>query len=525
MKTGAIYVRRSVSTDKGESIKSQVEMCKTYAKTQGITIDESLIYCDEGYSGKDTNRPKFKQMINDLKRKEFEVLLCYRLDRISRSLNDFSALIDTMKAFDISFISIKEKFDTSTPMGNSMMYIASVFSELERETISERIKDNMASLSHSGRWLGGVTPTGFKSTLVTSLDDNLNKKKVYKLSAISSEISLVCFLFNMFLKLKSLAKLEEYCYRHKIKSKNNLLFSQSSLRQILINPVYCIGDKYLYDYLKSKNFTISNDRSKFNGSCSVLSYKINNSTFISLARHKGIIKSRDWIDVQRIVLENSKLASRQGTSSIGLLSGLIYCDLCSNLMRVKHGRRTKTGLSYYYLCTLKEGDKKNCSSLNLKGIYIDDLVFIRIKNLLAINDISSIFLRFLITDRKLLINNSLFYKDRQSDTRDDEIKHLEDKLNRLKLQIKGDMSSSSYKHICKEIKSIESRMLDLSEVSANSNSEEDDLQLMNKIDRYYKNILLETNVFDLDFKEKKYLVNQVLDSLYWDNSKISMVFK
>ncbi len=104
-------------------------------------------------------------------------MVCYRLDRISRNIGDFANLIEELNELHISFISIKEQFDTSSPMGRAMMYIASVFSQLERETIAERIRDNMLELSKSGRWLGGNTPTGYTSESVSSVTIDGKVKK------------------------------------------------------------------------------------------------------------------------------------------------------------------------------------------------------------------------------------------------------------------------------------------------------------------------------------------------------------
>ena len=136
MKIAAIYVRKSIKTGKGESIKSQIDMCRQYANDRDIVVDNSFIYYDEGYSGKDFNRPQFKQMLNDLNKNNFNILLCYRLDRISRNVSDFSSVLDTLQEYKVDFISIKEQFDTSTPMGRAMIYIASVFAQPERETIA-----------------------------------------------------------------------------------------------------------------------------------------------------------------------------------------------------------------------------------------------------------------------------------------------------------------------------------------------------------------------------------------------------
>jgi site-specific DNA recombinase len=155
MKTAAIYTRKSKYTGKGESIDNQIKVCKEHLARNAI--NNFLIYEDEGFSGKNIERPKFQAMLRDAKDKKFDILICYRLDRVSRNIADFAALIQELEKYNISFISVSEQFDTSTPMGRAMMYIASVFAQLERETIAERIKDNMLELAKTGRWLGGRT--------------------------------------------------------------------------------------------------------------------------------------------------------------------------------------------------------------------------------------------------------------------------------------------------------------------------------------------------------------------------------
>ena len=128
----AIYSRKSKFTGKGESIGNQVELCKEYIRAHyGETaLKNIVIYEDEGFSGGNLNRPDFKKMMEAAKKHKFKAIIVYRLDRISRNISDFAGLIEELAHLDIAFISIKEQFDTGTPMGRAMMYIASVFSQL-----------------------------------------------------------------------------------------------------------------------------------------------------------------------------------------------------------------------------------------------------------------------------------------------------------------------------------------------------------------------------------------------------------
>ena len=158
----AIYSRKSKTTDKGESIGNQVEMCRNYINANAPGEEhEFLIYEDEGFSGKNTKRPEFLRMMQDAKKKRCQQVVVYRLDQISRNIVDFMTITEKLQSSGIGFISINEHFDTTTPMGRAMMQIAAVFAQLERETIAERVQDNMLMLSYTGRWLGGKTLLDF----------------------------------------------------------------------------------------------------------------------------------------------------------------------------------------------------------------------------------------------------------------------------------------------------------------------------------------------------------------------------
>ena len=153
----AIYSRKSKYTGRGESIAGQGELCLEYLRLHygEQTANTALYYEDEGYSGKNLERPAFERMVRDARKGKIQMIVCYRLDRISRNIGDFAKLIEELTAMDIAFISLREQFDTASPMGRAMMYITSVFSQLERETIAQRIRDNMMELAKTGRWLGG----------------------------------------------------------------------------------------------------------------------------------------------------------------------------------------------------------------------------------------------------------------------------------------------------------------------------------------------------------------------------------
>ena len=111
----AIYSRKSKFTGKGESIGNQIELCKQsiHLSYPDLSDDDILIFEDEGFSGGNTNRPQFQEMLKQCRQRQIRCIVCYRLDRISRNVGDFSSLIDELNRLDITFNSISEKFDTT----------------------------------------------------------------------------------------------------------------------------------------------------------------------------------------------------------------------------------------------------------------------------------------------------------------------------------------------------------------------------------------------------------------------------
>lgn len=314
----AIYSRKSKITDKGDSTFNQIECCKDYALKTFTNIEEIITYTDEGFSGGSTNRPMFKQMMQDAKANQFNLLICYRLDRISRNIAQFSNTYEILQHHSIEFVSVKEQFDTSSPIGRAMLNIAMVFAQLERETIAERIKDNMHALARSGRWLGGTCPTGFKSVAIDYYDHHLNKKKMYKLSPLPEEISLVKIIFNSYLTLGRLRRVENHLNELGIKTKNNCNFSAATIKDILINPVYAHADSHIYDYFTTLGANICGKPTDYTGKFGTTAYnRTDQSTkpakpnspdqwIISTGKHQGIIPGAQWVKVQTILLKNSR---------------------------------------------------------------------------------------------------------------------------------------------------------------------------------------------------------------------------
>ncbi|MEF7565044.1 recombinase family protein [Bacillus infantis] len=177
----AIYVR--VSTDEqakhGYSIPAQIEKLEAYCISQGWEIKEK--YIDEGYSAKDLNRPKFEEMMNQIKNGKIDVLLVYRLDRLTRSVVDLYEILKILDQHNCMFKSATEVYDTTNAMGRLFITLVAAIAQWERENLAERVRFGMEKKIKSGKWKGGTPPYGYKM-----VDKNLivNEKEVHVVKKI-----------------------------------------------------------------------------------------------------------------------------------------------------------------------------------------------------------------------------------------------------------------------------------------------------------------------------------------------------
>lgn len=387
-----IYSRKSVYTGKGESIDNQIEMCKQYLYTKFPDAPDKNIsvYEDEGFSAKNTERPQFQQMLRDINLKKPDFVVCYRLDRISRNVSDFSTLIEELNNRNISFICIKEEFDTSKPMGKAMMFIASVFAQLERETIAERVRDNMVMLARTGRWLGGTTPTGYTSEKHQEIIIDGKIKTSCKLKDNPEELRGIDIIFDKYLELRSVSGVSKYLISQNIKSRNGKFYSLLGIKEILQNPVYCIADKEAFDYFVEKNADVCFEEKDCSNKYGLISYNKRDykkkhaprqsvdKWIIAIGKHKGRIEGRKWVAIQKILEENIPTGKKPAKmhNHYSLLSGFIYCEKCGSRMFAKQrSGKTANSASFDYMCNSKlRGGKALCDCQNLNGGQTDNIV-------------------------------------------------------------------------------------------------------------------------------------------------------
>ncbi len=524
----AIYSRKSKYTGKGDSIGNQIQMCKDYITSiypnEKISFTE---YEDEGYTGAITDRPQFKKLMNDITKKNYDALICYRLDRISRNVADFSSTLSFLQNYNTNFISIKEQFDTSTPMGRAMIYIASVFAQLERETIAERVRDNMMELAKSGKWSGGRLPLGYDSETFSYTDENGKERKSVKLVPNEKELELVKLIYDTYLKEGSLHKTEVYFSINNIKSNKGILLEKTSLKVILQNPIYVKSTQRIMDYLENNSWNVYGNPDGVSG---LLSYNktssiIKDGKYVKIPKHKedwiaavsnipGIIDDDQWIKVQEQFKANKNTFPRLGKTNNALLTGKLKCGLCKSNMRVVHGRVSKvTGEKFfYYSCSLKTKSRSTlCSSKNVKADRIEESILTSLEKLG--NDKTKFY-----NNLKKSLNTSTRNKNLKLEIEklksqiDDKQKLLNGLLDKLALAPDiEEIFLKRIKDIKSEINVLEKQIDELKDTISKNESVEFTLDLT-------KTLLDKcTNIRNLPFEVQKQVINGLIESIDYNS--------
>jgi DNA invertase Pin-like site-specific DNA recombinase len=348
----AIYARQSVDKKDSLSIESQIEECKNK-----LTEEEarSEVYSDRGFSGKNTDRPQFQQMLEAIRDGSVKKIIVYKLDRISRSILDFSRMFAEFEKHEVQFLSCIENFDSSTPMGKAMLYIIAVFAQMERESIQQRIRDNYYARGEKGFYLGGPPAYGY-----SKVDFVIDNKKTHCYEAKVDEADIVQYLYEQFVyEHKSINELARWLNDNNVKKRRKGAWLGATVSLLLSSPIYVMADSRVYTLLRSKGATINNPVDDFIGENGCYTYgktsdrkgaakfKDYSTEFVTVAPHKGIVSSDLWLAAQER-FEQFKGRTNVGTGSFSWLQGLVRCPCgySKYATRFKH----KNDNIYYFYC-------------------------------------------------------------------------------------------------------------------------------------------------------------------------------
>jgi site-specific DNA recombinase len=349
----AIYTRKS--SEEGleqnfNSLDAQREAALAYIQSQRHEGWKCLTqrYDDGGFSGGNMDRPALRRLLADVEAGKIDCVLCYKVDRLSRSLLDFTRIIGIFEKHHVAFVSITQQFNSATSMGRLVLNVLLSFAQFEREIISERTRDKIAATRRKGKWSGGLPILGY------DVD-----RTVPRLIVNTREAVRVRAIFDLYLEHRGLLPVVRELTRRGWRTKawvtrkgrklGGRPFTKTSLHQLLTNPT-CAG-------------------------------KLRYKTEIHPGEHPAIVDPLQWQKVQELLHGNHHGGPRVPHNGSGaILKGLLHCRPCGGAMTPTHA--TKGGKRYrYYVCSSALRQGRDCPSRSVPAGPLERIVVEQISKL------------------------------------------------------------------------------------------------------------------------------------------------
>lgn len=354
----AIYIRVSTThqIDK-DSLPMQRKDLIAYCELI-LGIEDYEIFEDAGYSGKNTDRPAFQEMMQKIRAGSFSHLLVWKIDRISRNLLDFAEMYEELQSLRVTFVSKNEQFDTSNAMGEAMLKIILVFAELERNMTSERVTATMISRANQGLWNGGRIPYGYSYDAETSA-----------FSIIQDEADVCQLMKTDYFEHKSIIHTARLLNDKKIPTRSGALWSPTAVWKILSSPFY--AGVYRYNHYKGTENRTLNPEEEW---------------VLVPDHHPAIFTLEEHEKLCDILDANKRTANLPGqkhrAKNVYVFSGILYCGKCGNKLVSTPGRlqadnfRTTT-----YSCP-KKRKTHECDNPSVNDLIVGEFVINYILNML-----------------------------------------------------------------------------------------------------------------------------------------------
>ena len=365
----AIYCRVSTEeqSENGYSIDEQERLLEEWCKKMGYVIYKC--YSDRGISGKNIkDRPALKELLSDAKAGKFDMVISWKINRVSRKLEDVLKIVNLLEKNNITFKSYSEPFETDTPAGRMQFQMMALIGEFERGTIAQNVKMGMIAKAKSGNWCGGRV-LGYD--LVPNNSPEEEKKGKNKLEINEKEAKVVRFIFNEYSKGKGYKAITNKMNKLGYKTKKGNNFSVGSIRDILTNPVY-IGE---IRYNVRQNWSEKRRRN------------INPNPIRVKGKHEAIIDRELWDKVQ-LILESKKGKPSRIYDGEYPLTGILRCPKCGAGMVISRTTNTladgtKKRIAYYCCGNWKNKGTSVCNSNTIRVDKANEYVFKKIEELVS----------------------------------------------------------------------------------------------------------------------------------------------
>lgn len=355
----AIYIRVSTTyqVDR-DSLPMQRKDLAAYSELV-LGISDYEIFEDAGYSGKNTDRPAFQEMMQRTRKGEFSHILVWKIDRISRNLLDFAEMYEELQELRVTFVSKNEQFDTSTAIGEAMLKIILVFAELERNMTSERVTAAMISRANNGQWNGGRIPFGY--------DYDPEKKEF----SIREDEEKICQLLKKdYLESKSLTHTARFLNESGYKTRAEAEWSPTAVWIIASSPFY--AGIYRYNRYKGVEHRVENPEEEW------VLVPDHHPAIFTLEEHEAMLQ----LLKKNLRSFENPIGRPHGTDNIHLFSGIVYCGKCGSKMTSTPGRLHTDGYRTSIYSCPKRRKTKNCDNPSVNDLIIGEFVMNYILNML-----------------------------------------------------------------------------------------------------------------------------------------------
>jgi DNA invertase Pin-like site-specific DNA recombinase len=330
----AIYTRKSTSAgleQEFNSLDAQRESCADYARRQGWTVVGA--YDDGGFTGANIDRPAFQRLLSDIDEGKVDVVVVYKVDRLSRSLLDFSRVLERFEAHGVAFVSVTQNFSTADSMGKLTLNMLMSFAQFEREMIAERTRDKIVAARRKGKWTGGAVPIGYYA-----VDRKLVKN--------APEAVVVREVFDLYESHRSvIGVVHELRARGRARRKGQ--WTKDAVLRVLSSPLYA--------------GLISAAGELFPG------------------EHEAIVSREQFERVSQLLAGHGARSPRPGKNPTYLLKGLLHCGVCGAAMTPGGSRDYR----YYRCITRDKLGTKACASRPLPAQAVEQFVVERLHALAA----------------------------------------------------------------------------------------------------------------------------------------------
>lgn len=496
----AVYTRVSVDeraeTQTYSTLDNQRDSCIAYIESQkSLGWRVFKVYEDAGQSGGSLNRTALRHLIEDIRKKRVQVVVVYKIDRLTRNHKDFYTLLEIFNEFDVKFVSTTQHFDTTSPAGRLLLHIMLEFAQFEREMAQERTYDKRFAMVKRGMWCGGIVPLGY----------DVKKKK---LVINNEEAEIVRLCFELYPKLASMGKvaerLNETGYRTKKfflkgnKAAGSTKFDKKKVSLILANPLYIgkmrfrdkDGKEYLFD-----------------------------------GEHKPIIMDQKlWDSVQNILVNNRETHKTFKQNKYEMIFlGLVKCGECGSTM-TNSSKEKKGKLYLYYRCTAAViKGKRACSVRTVAADELEEFLIDKFKELGENQKL----LRKSIEKSNTLAKQGLAPLKRDKERTEAQLEKVNQELKQLIEFIKTqDMDKKRARGIAKEMSDLEGSK---EELEAEIHRIETNMQHLNQhvidADTFARLFREFPKVFEtFSFDEKRNLILLLVKEVIYTPTRVKVLF-